>query len=134
VNALGEVIWSQSNYNTPEPPESHFSTVIKFIEGRKTLQNHILDCLLVVFRKEFLFGLKESDPLLDDIKSLPLKERKFILHNYYFCSLFAEARCPHQTMMERAYLIPQYINATDVMEYQNTCWSCRAYKRRQLAK
>jgi len=134
VNALGEVIWSQFNYDTPEPGESLFTAGIKFLEVRKTLQSHILDCVLEVFWNEFLFGLQESDHLLYDIQNLPLKERKVILHNFYFCLLFAEGVCPQQTMMERAYLIPQFINATDIVEYQNTCWSCRVYKRRQLAK
>lgn len=101
---------------------------------RISLQSHILDCVLEVFWEEFLFGLQESDHLLYDIQNLPPEEKKIVFHNYCFCSLFAEGGCPHQTMMERADLIPQFINATDIVEHQNTCWSCRVYKRRQLSK
>jgi hypothetical protein len=134
VNALGEVIWSQSNYDTPEPGESLFTAGIEFSKLESSFQGIILDYLLELFWREYLFGMEDIEGLLSEIENLPVQESRIIFHNFFFCLLFAEGGCPHQAMMERAYLIPQFITATDIVEYQNRCWSCGVYKLRQLAK
>jgi hypothetical protein len=48
------------------------------------------------------------------------------------CQLFSESRCPHQTEMERLYLIPQLLDADKIEAYENTCYPCALYMNRFL--
>lgn len=134
VKAVGKVIWSQFHYDTPEPGKSLFTAGIEFSKLKSSFQSIILDYLLKLFWREYLFGMEDIEGLLSDRENLPVQERRIIFHNFFFCLLFAGGECPQQTMMARAYLIPQFINATDIVEYQNTCWNCGVYQQRQLAK
>ena len=134
VNAVGKVIWSQFSYDTPEPGKSLFTAGIEFSKLESSFQSIILDYLLKLFWREYLFGMEDMEGLLSDAENFPIQESRIIYHNFFFCLLFDEGGCPHQTMMERAYLIPQFINATDIVEYRHTCWSCGIYKLRQLTK
>ena len=43
------------------------------------------------------------------------------------CQPFAEARCSHQTIMERVYLVPQFIDPQYLTECQTICLSCEKY-------
>jgi hypothetical protein len=43
------------------------------------------------------------------------------------CALFRNARCRHQVMMEKLYLIPQILPVSILQEYDNTCSQCGEY-------
>jgi hypothetical protein len=131
IYTSAELVWSQVNYdNTTDSAESIFTAGIRFLEVKRSFRGLILDYLLKHYWKEYLFGPLEIKKLLLDLQNLPLEERRIVLHNYQFCLLFAERRCPHQEIVERAYLIPQVLTTNDLTECQNTCWNCQVYTER----
>ena len=127
VSVSGEVVWSQFHYDTPEEGDTLFTAGIKFLTVERSFRGLLYDYLLKLFWQEYLFGLRDISELLPDIQNLPLEERKIVFHNYNFCLLFAQTRCPHQKMMARAYVIPQVLNSTDLLQCQETCWNCKVY-------
>jgi len=132
VSVSGEIVWSQFHEKILKITDSLFSGGIKFHRVEKQLQGLIQDCMLEAFWREFLFGTQEIVGLPSDVQNFPMEERRIVLHNYLFCLLFAEARCPHQSIMDRVYLIPQIINASDLMRCQTMCWSCMVYQQRPI--
>lgn len=128
VNVSGEVVWSQFH----ESAGSLFRAGIRFLKAGSNPSSLILDYLLKLVWREYLLGKQAVEGLLSDIENLPAKEKRIIFHNYYFCSPFVEGRCPSQIIMERAYLIPQFMNVDDLVECQNTCWTCEVYRQRQI--
>jgi hypothetical protein len=131
-NLRGAVVWSKFHSDMAEAGGTLFTAGIEFLTLETSYRGHILDCLLKLFWEEYLFGHGEIQKLLNDIKNLPLEERRIALQNYNFCQLFADGGCPNQKMMERAYLIPQVLSGNDLIKTQNTCWSCRMYKHRRI--
>jgi hypothetical protein len=128
----GEVVWAKFHNDTAKAGDTLFSAGIAFLTVEKSFRGLILDYLLQFFWKEYLFGFREIQELLSDIKNLPFEEARIILHNYNFCLLFADRGCPSQEMMERAYLIPQFLSSNDLVKTHNTCWNCKVYKERQI--
>ena len=128
VNVSGEVVWSQFH----ESAGSLFRAGIRFLKAGSNPPSLILDYLLKLVWREYLLGKQEVERLLSDIENLPAQEKRIIFHNYYFCSPFVEGRCPSQIIMERAYLISQFMNVDDLVECQNTCWTCEVYRQRQI--
>lgn len=129
VNVSGEVVWSQFHQ---ESAGSLFRAGIRFLKAGSNPPGLILDYLLKLVWREYLLGKQAVEGLLSDIENLPAQEKRIIFHNYYFCSLLVEERCPSQIIMERAYLIPQFMNVDDLVECQNTCWTCEVYRQRQI--
>jgi hypothetical protein len=49
------------------------------------------------------------------------------------CRGFRKGRCPHQKVMERAYLIPQLLAPDTLQEYKNICLHClQSYQNRRV--
>jgi hypothetical protein len=46
-------------------------------------------------------------------------------HRINSCQLFAEKKCPNQLTMERAYLIPQFLDPKQLQQYQDLARSCK---------
>ena len=130
VSLSGEVVWSQFHYDTPKAEDTLFKAGIKFSAAEKSHQGLLLDCLLNLFWKEYLFGFRDIKELLPDIQNIAVEERRILIHNYNFCLLFAERRCPHQRMMERALLVPQILSVHSRMKCQDICWYCSVYRER----
>jgi hypothetical protein len=130
LSLSGEVAWSQFHYDTPKAEDTLFKAGIKFLTPEKSYRGLLLDCLLNLFWKEYLFGFRDIQELLPDVQNLALEEKRIVIHNYNFCLLFVERRCPHQRMMERALLIPQILNAYYLMKCQDICWYCSVYRER----
>ena len=128
VSLSGEVVWSQFHYDTPKAEDTLFKAGIKFLTAEKSYRGLLLDCLLNFFWKEYLFGFRDIQELLPDVKNLSVEEKRIVIHNYNFCLLFVERRCPHQSMMERALLIPQILSPYYLMKCQDICWYCSVYR------
>jgi hypothetical protein len=124
------VAWSQFHSETSKAEDTLFTAGIKFLTAERAFRGLLLDCLLNLFWKEYLFGFRDIQELLPDVQNLEDEERRIIIHNYNFCLLFAERRCPHQRMMERALLIPQILSPYYLMKCQDICWYCSVYRER----
>jgi hypothetical protein len=124
----GEVAWSQFHYGTAKAEDTLFTVGIRFSTAEKSFRGLLLDCLLNLYWKEYLFGFRDIQELMPDVQNLAVEERRIVIHNYNFCLLFAERRCPHQRMMERALLIPQILSAHYRMKCQDICWYCSVYR------
>jgi hypothetical protein len=134
VSLSGEVVWSQFNYVTSKAEDTLFAAGIKFLKAERPLRELLLDCLLNLFWKEYLFGFRDIQELLPDVQNLAVEERRIVIHNYNFCLLFVERRCPHQRMMERALLIPQILSAHYRMKCQDICWYCSVHRERLFSR
>jgi hypothetical protein len=132
ISVLGKVVWLQAHHNPAQRPDTHFRQGIQFVSVGEASRSLIVDYVYRLFWKEHPATIRELEQVLSEVNNFPVGERHRLLHTFVFCSVFAEANCPHQPVVERAYLIPQLMDDPDYLQTQNRCWNCDLYRGRPI--
>jgi hypothetical protein len=128
ISVLGEVVWSQAHHHPAQRPETRFSQGIQFLSVDESSRSLMVDYVYKLFWKQYPGTSQEFEQVLSEVKNFPVGEGQRLLHNFIFCSVFEERKCPQQALVERAYLIPQLIDDQEYLQIQTRCWNCDLYR------